>query len=362
MASVSLKNVKKIYKNRFQALYETSINIEDKEFIVIVGPSGCGKTTILRMIAGLEDITHGEIFIDNRLVNKIHPKDRNIAMVFQDYALYPHMTVWNNMAFDLKMRNTHKNEIKGRIEEVSNILHIKDILNKKPNTLSGGQKQRIALGRAIVREPNVFLFDEPLSNLDAKLRLKMRAELSRLHQKLNTTMIYVTHDQTEAMTMGDRIVVMNDGVIQQIDTPKNIYSKPNNKFVADFIGSPPMNILEMDIDTKDGELIIYSDGVLIYPNLEQKYIIEKLNSDKLFVGFRPEDLQISKNGLHKNKAKIDLVEQLGSGTILYLLCNSDELISSIKTDYSISKGDNISFNIPSEKCHFFDINNNQRLN
>ncbi len=355
MASVILKNIEKIYKNNFQAVYNTNIDINNKEFIIIVGPSGCGKTTILRMIAGLESITGGELYIGNKLVNNIHPKDRNVSMVFQDYALYPHMTVWDNMSFDLKMRKIHKKEIENRIHEVSKILHIEDILYKKPNTLSGGQKQRVALGRAIVRKPAVFLFDEPLSNLDAKLRLKMRAELSRLHYKLNTTMIYVTHDQTEAMTMGDRIVVMNDGVIQQIDTPKNIYDKPINSFVADFIGSPPMNMIEAEVERYNGNIFIRTDICLIQPNDEQKKKINKLMINKLIVGFRPEDLVLSNNGLYKNKAKVDVIEHLGSEMILYLICNSKELVCSRKPDYSISKEDIVSFHIPSNKCHLFKL-------
>lgn len=245
MASVKLVNLSKTFEKNVIAVNKANIDIADKEFVILVGPSGCGKSTTLRMIAGLEDITEGEIYIDDRLVNDVPPKDRDIAMVFQNYALYPHMTVYENMAFGLKLRKFPKKEIEARVKEAAEILEIEKLLNRKPKALSGGQRQRVAVGRAIVRKPKVFLFDEPLSNLDAKLRVQMRTEISKLHLKLETTMIYVTHDQMEAMTMGDRIVVMKDGWVQQIDTPLNLYNKPINKFVAGFIGSPAMNFMKI---------------------------------------------------------------------------------------------------------------------
>ncbi|MCU7514846.1 MAG: sn-glycerol-3-phosphate ABC transporter ATP-binding protein UgpC [Ignavibacteria bacterium] len=244
MAEVSLKEVTKVYEGGQEAVKGVSLEVKDKEFLVLVGPSGCGKSTTLRMIAGLEDITSGELYIDGRLVNEVSPKDRDIAMVFQNYALYPHMTVYENMAFGLKIRKFPKGEIKQRVEEAARVLEIEHLLTRKPKALSGGERQRVAVGRAIVRRPKVFLFDEPLSNLDAKLRVQMRTEISKLHQRLQATMIYVTHDQTEAMTMGDRIVVMKGGLVMQTDSPLNLYNSPKNRFVAGFIGSPPMNFLE----------------------------------------------------------------------------------------------------------------------
>ena len=247
MAEVRLKNVSKIYNEKVRAVDQVNLKIHDKEFMVLVGPSGCGKSTTLRMIAGLEDISEGKIFIDNVLVNDIPPKDRDIAMVFQNYALYPHMTVFENMAFGLKLRKFRKEEIKKRVQDAAEILDLQNLLDRRPKELSGGQRQRVAVGRAIVRKPKVFLFDEPLSNLDAKLRVQMRVEISKLHQKLEATMIYVTHDQVEAMTMGDRITVMKDGLVQQVESPANLYSRPVNKFVAGFIGSPAMNFFSGDL-------------------------------------------------------------------------------------------------------------------
>ena len=250
MASLSLKNIYKVYPNGFNAVKDFNLEIEDKEFIIFVGPSGCGKSTTLRMIAGLEDISSGELWIGDKLVNDVEPKDRDIAMVFQNYALYPHMTVFDNMAFGLKLRKVPKDEIKRKVEEAAKILDLEKLLDRKPKALSGGQRQRVAMGRAIVRNPKVFLMDEPLSNLDAKLRVQMRIEIAKLHQRLGTTIIYVTHDQTEAMTLGTRIVVMKDGIIQQVDTPQNLYEKPQNLFVAGFMGSPQMNFLDAIVDRK----------------------------------------------------------------------------------------------------------------
>ena len=247
MASLSLKHIYKIYPNGFNAVKDFNLEIEDKEFIIFVGPSGCGKSTTLRMIAGLEEISKGELYIDGKLMNDVEPKDRDIAMVFQSYALYPHMSIYDNMAFGLKLRKVPKNEIDKKVKEAARILDIEHLLDRKPKLLSGGQRQRVAMGRAIVREPKVFLMDEPLSNLDAKLRVQMRLEISKLHQRLQTTIIYVTHDQTEAMTLGTRIVVMKDGVVQQVDTPQNLYDTPGNLFVAGFIGSPQMNFMDADL-------------------------------------------------------------------------------------------------------------------
>jgi len=252
MAVVELKNVSKVYDNKVKVVSDVTLTINDSEFVVLVGPSGCGKSTTLRMIAGLEEISEGEIYIDNKLINDVSPKDRDIAMVFQNYALYPHMTVYENMAFGLKLRKYNKEEIKQRVADAAKILDLEEYLERKPKALSGGQRQRVAVGRAIVRKPKVFLFDEPLSNLDAKLRVQMRTEISKLHHQLDATMIYVTHDQTEAMTMGDRIVVMKDGFVQQVDTPMHLYNNPQNKFVAGFIGSPAMNFIEGKITDSDG--------------------------------------------------------------------------------------------------------------
>src|SRR5659263_53512 len=276
MASLSLKHINKSYAGGVVAVSDFSLDIEDKEFIVLVGPSGCGKSTTLRMIAGLEEITEGELYIGDRLVNDVAPKDRDIAMVFQNYALYPHMTVYDNMAFGLKLRKTPKNDIKRRVEEAAKILDITHLLDRKPKALSGGQRQRVALGRAIVREPQVFLLDEPLSNLDAKLRVQMRTVIGMLHKRLQTTFVYVTHDQIEAMTMGTRIVVMKDGIVQQVDTPSNIYEHPTNIFVAGFIGSPQMNFVEAKLAEKDGKVLIaFGDDTIVIPEDKSKILKEQ---------------------------------------------------------------------------------------
>ena len=291
MAKVVLRSVtKKINEN----VIVNSINLEiqDREFCVLVGPSGCGKTTTLRMIAGLEEITSGEIFIGDRLVNAVPPKDRDIAMVFQNYALYPHMTAYNNMAFGLKLRKYSKKEIDARVRESAEILNLTHLLERRPKELSGGQRQRVALGRAIVRKPKVFLFDEPLSNLDAKLRVQMRAEISKLHDRLQTTMIYVTHDQIEAMTMGDRICVMKDGVIQQVDAPLAIYNQPKNKFVASFIGSPPMNFLDVQVENRDGKIWLNEGkfSLKLSPRSKMQRVAKNYVGKSLTCGIRPEDI------------------------------------------------------------------------
>ena len=296
MASLQLKNVYKIYPNGFNAVKDFNLDIEDKEFIIFVGPSGCGKSTTLRMIAGLEDISSGELWIGDKMVNDVEPKDRDIAMVFQNYALYPHMSVYDNMAFGLKLRKVPKEKIDKQVHEAAKILDIEHLLDRKPKALSGGQRQRVAMGRAIVREPKVFLMDEPLSNLDAKLRVQMRVEISKLHQRLQTTIIYVTHDQTEAMTLGTRIVVMKDGVVQQVDTPQNLYQKPGNLFVAGFMGSPQMNFLDAVISEKGGNVIatIGGEHEVIVPAAKAKVLKDKgYVGKKVVLGIRPEDIHDS---------------------------------------------------------------------
>ncbi|MDW7657951.1 MAG: sn-glycerol-3-phosphate ABC transporter ATP-binding protein UgpC, partial [Bacillota bacterium] len=289
MASVSLKNVYKRYEGGVVAVSDFNIDIEDKEFIILVGPSGCGKSTTLRMIAGLEEITEGEIYIGEKLVNDVQPKDRDIAMVFQNYALYPHMTVYDNMAFGLKLRKVPKDEIKRRVTEAAKILEIEHLLDRKPKALSGGQRQRVALGRAIVRDPKVFLMDEPLSNLDAKLRVQMRVEITKLHQRLQTTIIYVTHDQTEAMTMGTRIVVMKDGFIQQIDNPTNLYLHPQNTFVAGFIGMPPMNFINAKLTVKGDDVFLnFNDITIALPKKYSTPEVKAYDGKEVITGIRPE--------------------------------------------------------------------------
>ncbi|NDL67656.1 ABC transporter ATP-binding protein [Anaerotalea alkaliphila] len=292
MASLSLKNVRKVYPNGFVAVNDFNLDIEDKEFVIFVGPSGCGKSTTLRMIAGLEEISDGELWIGDKLCNDIEPKDRDIAMVFQNYALYPHMTVYDNMAFGLKLRKTPKAEIDRRVQEAAKILSIESLLDRRPKALSGGQRQRVAMGRAIVREPKVFLMDEPLSNLDAKLRVQMRVEISKLHQRLQTTIIYVTHDQVEAMTLGTRIVVMKDGFIQQVDTPSNLYERPENLFVAGFIGSPQMNFIPAKA-SKEGNLVSLSFGtnhIELNEAKGAKLVEGGYIGKEVVLGIRPEDI------------------------------------------------------------------------
>ncbi len=309
MAEVVLKNIRKVYDKNI-VIDGVDLEVKDKEFLVLVGASGCGKSTILRMIAGLEEISGGEIFIGDKKVNKIAPKDRDIAFVFQSYALYPHMTVRENIAFGLKMRKFSEEVIDSKVQEAAEILNLSELLERKPKQLSGGQRQRVALGRAIVREPKVFLMDEPLSNLDAKLRVQMRCEIKKLHEKLQTTFIYVTHDQTEALTMGDRIVVLEKGVIQQVDTPDNIYKNPSNTFVAGFVGSPPMNFLE---GTMLNDTLVIAD-IPITLNNEQKTAIA--NRRKVIIGIRPENMTGSEGEI-KLVVKVDMTEMLGSEKIVY---------------------------------------------
>lgn len=355
MAEVILKNIDKVYPGNVHVVFKNNIEIKDKEFVVLVGPSGCGKSTTLRMIAGLEDITSGELTIDGKVVNDVPPKDRDIAMVFQNYALYPHMTVFDNMAFGLKIRKFPKEEIEQRVNEAASILHINNLLDRKPKALSGGQRQRVAMGRAIVRKPKVFLFDEPLSNLDAKLRVTMRAEISRLHSKLQTTMIYVTHDQVEAMTMADKIVVMYNGHVQQIDSPLNLYNHPANKFVAGFIGSPPMNFVNMKIGEEGGNVVAKHDDFTIVPNAAQQAALKSYVGKEVTFGVRPEDLSADDKPGSKIKATVDVIEPLGADIYLYLsTSDGSQLIARIDPNKVFHVGDKTELSVNIEKCHFFD--------
>lgn len=359
MAKVELKNLTKIYPNGLTAVRDINITIEDKEFVVLVGPSGCGKTTTLRMVAGLEEISSGEIYIDGILVNDVHPKDRDIAMVFQNYALYPHMTVYKNMAFGLMLRRVSKQEIDKRVREAAEILGLTEYLNAKPRVLSGGQRQRVAVGRAIVRNPKVFLFDEPLSNLDAKMRVQMRAEISKLHHQLKATIIYVTHDQIEAMTMGDRIVVMNNGTVQQIGTPLELYHKPANKFVAGFIGSPPMNMIEGTIIVKDSEIYFSNpDNIeIIIPQTMHERLKNFINK-RTILGIRPEDFIVNQNQIPQKgvsiSAMVDVVEPMGSEMNLYLNTGTITITVKLKLNSEPPIGKPFIVDIDIKKIHFFD--------
>jgi len=361
MAEVILKGITKVYDSGSPVVNNIDIKISDKEFVVLVGPSGCGKSTTLRMIAGLEEITSGDLFIDGKKMNDIPPKNRDIAMVFQNYALYPHMSVYENMAFGLKLRKYDKAEIKDRVNEAAKILDLESYLERKPRALSGGQRQRVAVGRAIVRKPKVFLFDEPLSNLDAKLRVQMRTEISKLHKKLDATMIYVTHDQTEAMTMGDRIVVMKDGVVQQIDTPMKLYDNPVNKFVAGFIGSPAMNFIKGKITFDNGVKFISDENSLSLPlpsNLSDK--LNPYHNKSVYLGIRPESISDSSDSFNANEiskveVKIDVVEPMGNEVFLYFQIDNEQFICR-KTTHDLPVPGNMKklyFNL--SKLHFFDV-------
>ena len=352
MAKVELKNIGKTYDGGVRAVENATITVEDREFVVLVGPSGCGKSTTLRMVAGLEDITSGELFIDGELMNDVPPKDRNIAMVFQNYALYPHMSVYENMAFGLKIKKVPKAEIDKRVHEAAKILDIEQFLDRKPRALSGGQRQRVAVGRAIVRNPKVFLFDEPLSNLDAKLRVQMRAELSDLHLRLSATMIYVTHDQVEAMTMADKIVVMKDGKIQQIGSPLHLYNHPANKFVAGFIGSPPMNFLTLRADSG----LLKGEGYELRPAAAHGEALKSCSGRDIYVGIRPEDLFYTENPEPENTipAKITMVEPLGADIHLWLSAGNQPMVARTQPDRSFRVGDTISLTAHMEKAHYFD--------
>ncbi|HRD23569.1 MAG TPA: sn-glycerol-3-phosphate ABC transporter ATP-binding protein UgpC [Candidatus Hydrothermia bacterium] len=351
MAEVKLINVSKIFPRGNVGVKDATFEVADGEFCVILGPSGCGKTTTLRLIAGLEYPTEGEIYIGGKLVNNVEPKDREIAMVFQNYALYPHMTVYDNMAFGLKMRKVPKEEIHNRILEAAELLDIKNLLDRKPRELSGGQRQRVAVGRVIVRHPKVFLFDEPLSNLDAKMRTKMRAELARIHRQLKTTTIYVTHDQVEAMTLGQKIVLMKDGEIQQIGTPLSIYDYPINKFVAGFIGSPPMNFFDGEIVEEDGKLVFnFQLGKYVLPQEIAKKVKEVGKSKKAILGVRPEEIILGEGDF---PAQIDFFELLGNETIVYLDAGDTTLNVRAQSSFNYEPGSKVVFKF-SDRGHLFD--------
>ncbi len=372
MASLSLRGIYKRYPGGVTAVSDFTMNIKDKEFIILVGPSGCGKSTTLRMIAGLEEISEGELFIGDRLVNDVAPKDRDIAMVFQSYALYPHMTVFENMAFGLKLRKVPKDEIKRLVEEAAKSLDISHLLDRKPKALSGGQRQRVALGRAIVRDPQVFLLDEPLSNLDAKLRAQMRTELSKLHKRLGTTFIYVTHDQIEAMTMGDRIVVMKDGFIQQIDSPINLYENPVNKFVAGFMGSPQMNFIDAKLILQNGKYTVEFGSEDTKSSRGRKFYVELPNSktadceglknyvDKeVTFGIRPENIHdeemfISAATTGIIEANVDVTEMMGAESYLYLTCEGIPLTARVSPRCTARPQDVVKLAFDPNKVHLFD--------
>ena len=360
MASLSLKNVCKVYPNGFEAVKDFNLEIADQEFIIFVGPSGCGKSTTLRMIAGLEDISSGELKIGDRVVNDVEPKDRDIAMVFQNYALYPHMSVYDNMAFGLKLRKVPKDQIDKAVREAARILDLEKLLDRKPKALSGGQRQRVAMGRAIVRNPKVFLMDEPLSNLDAKLRVQMRIEIAKLHQRLGTTIIYVTHDQTEAMTLGTRIVVMKDGVIQQVDTPQNLYEKPQNLFVAGFMGSPQMNFLDavVRINGTAVTLEVAGQSIPLPPAKAKKLIDGGYNGKTVVMGIRPEDVYDSEMFIETAKcvfsSTIKVYELLGAEVFLYFDLGEFPMTARVDPRSNARPGDTVRFAFDVEKIHVFD--------
>ena len=364
MAELKLNNIKKIYGKDVVAVKDFNLHIKDKEFIVFVGPSGCGKSTTLRMIAGLEEISDGELYIDDNLMNDVAPKDRDIAMVFQNYALYPHMNVYDNMAFGLKLRKFKKDEIKKRVDNAAKILGLEDFLDRKPKALSGGQRQRVALGRAIVRDPKVFLMDEPLSNLDAKLRVQMRAEIQKLHNRLQTTTIYVTHDQTEAMTMATRLVVMKDGIIQQVGTPKEIYDNPENVFVGGFIGSPAMNFLKGTV--ANGHIQLGDHSVKV-PEDKVKVLQDNgFDNKEVILGIRPEDIyDATSNPDYSNELNIDIrvdvAELMGSETIVYGEVNGQNVVSRIDARTGIVAGSTLKLHFDMNNCHFFDPETELRI-
>jgi multiple sugar transport system ATP-binding protein len=365
MADVRLKNIRKLY-GQVEAVKDFTLNITAGEFIILVGPSGCGKTTTLRMIAGLETITSGEIYIGDRLINNVAPKYRDIAMVFQNYALYPHMNVFKNMAFSLRLRKIPKPETEQIVKETAELLGIEGLLERKPSELSGGQRQRVALGRAIVRDPKVFLFDEPLSNLDAKLRITMRAELLDLHQRLKTTTVYVTHDQLEAMTMGDRIVVMHEGLIQQVDTPQGVYDHPANKFVAGFIGSPSMNFIDCVIEKEDGSVFAKSPGMKIRIPEDKSWALEKLIDREAVLGLRPENIKTisdatgrsSENCFHST---VWVVEPVGSEQLVYLRGESGTLIARFDPQVPMRIREEVELTVDIANGHIFDKETEQAI-
>jgi multiple sugar transport system ATP-binding protein len=365
MASVTYKNVIKRFGD-LEIIKKLNIQVEDKEFLVLVGPSGCGKTTALRLLAGLEEITEGEILIGDRVVNDVAPKDRDIAMVFQSYALYPHLSVYDNMAFGLKLRKTPKEEIKRRVGEAAEVLGITELLQRKPRQLSGGQRQRVAVGRAIVREPKVFLFDEPLSNLDAKLRVQMRAEISKLHQRLQTTFIYVTHDQTEAMTMASRIAVINKGILQQLDTPQNLYDRPNNLFVAGFIGSPAMNFFPAKLLVSEGKVFVDTEDFKVQIPEALAAPFKSLNNTKVIFGIRPENIhdpEFAPPNIHGEKVntKVDVTELMGNETFLYLVTGKNTFIARVDPRSKRRVGDSTQVIFDMDKFHIFDASTEEAI-
>jgi multiple sugar transport system ATP-binding protein len=359
MAEVLINNVVKIYPGDVRAVDNITLHINDKEFIVLVGPSGCGKSTTLRMVAGLEEITDGTISIGERVVNDVPPKDRDIAMVFQNYALYPHMTVYKNMAFGLKLRKVPKDEIDKKVRHTASILGIEQLLERKPKALSGGQRQRVALGRAIVRDPSCFLFDEPLSNLDAKLRVETRAELKRLHHRLQTTTIYVTHDQEEAMTLGDRVVVMSDGLIQQCDTPLNVYNHPINRFVASFVGTPPMNFLDGQLTGSGSDVFFEGAGIKIKLDPAQAELCQGNVGQEAVIGIRPEALTLKPTEDANNEDQtvqvtVGVVEPLGSTMDVYTQTSEDQrLVARIKAE-ELAEESSVKFYVDMDKVHIFE--------
>jgi multiple sugar transport system ATP-binding protein len=365
MASVTFQNVEKKFGD-LTIIKGLDITVEDKEFLVLVGPSGCGKTTALRLLAGLEEITSGEIKIGDRVVNDVAPKDRDIAMVFQSYALYPHLSVYDNMAFGLKLRKTPKEDIKRRVNEAADILGIQDLLLRKPRQLSGGQRQRVAVGRAIVREPKVFLFDEPLSNLDAKLRVQMRAEISKLHQRLKTTFIYVTHDQTEAMTMASRIAVINKGNLQQLDTPQNLYDHPNNLFVAGFIGSPAMNFFPAKIVKEGNNFFVDTEDFKVQIPDSLAAPFKGMDGKKVIFGIRPENIhdpEFAPQNIHGEKvsSKVDVTELMGNETLLYLVCGKNTYVGRVDPRSHLRVGNQAQFIFDMDKFHIFDADTEQAI-
>lgn len=359
MAKVVIEHVHKIYPGGVVAVNDANLTIEDREFVVLVGPSGCGKSTTLRMVAGLEEISKGSIYIDGKKVNDVPPKDRDIAMVFQNYALYPHMTVYKNMAFGLKLRGFPKSEIDQRVREAADILGIQEYLDRKPKALSGGQRQRVAVGRAIVRKPKAFLFDEPLSNLDAKMRVQMRMEISKLHTRLSSTMIYVTHDQVEAMTMGDRIVVMKDGIIQQVAEPLELYDRPANQFVAGFIGSPPMNFLTGHVEARSGGIWFKGEGLAVQMDEQHARRLTDRAGKSVVMGIRPEDIAdalyvSSPNAAHQLKARIEVIEPMGAEVYWYLSAGPHALTARVGPAHSASPNQECTLVLNMKKAHFFD--------
>ena len=366
MAEVILKNICKSYDNGFNAVKNVNIDIEDKEFVVLVGPSGCGKSTTLRMIAGLEDISDGELYIGDKLVNDIDPKDRDIAMVFQNYALYPHLSVYDNMAFALKLRKMPKDEIDKKVKEAAKILDLGHLLDRKPKALSGGQRQRVALGRAIVRNPKVFLMDEPLSNLDAKLRTAMRTEITKLHKSLGTTFIYVTHDQVEAMTMGTRIVVMKDGVIQQVDTPQNIYNYPTNLFVAGFMGSPQMNFIDGVIEKSGNDLFASFNGNKIKFPADKCDALKSYIGKEVTFGIRPQSLSDDKELIANNPhstivGDIEVVEHMGAESYVYTKCGNASVTIRIEGTTNLKVGEKAKIYLDANSLHVFDKDTTLRV-